>query len=119
MVQLKRYSEAIEFLDAANKLDESFPMAHLNLGVALLEKTPPQEADLERAEREFSKALAIGGAQLAYVHKFLFNIYVRRHDYHRAVTALEAYLKDTPNAPDAPQVQAMIANVKKAAQAPR
>ena len=119
MVQLKRYPEAIEFLDTANKLDDSFPMAHLNLGVALFEKTPQQEADLERAEREFSKALAIGGTQLAYAHKFLFNIYVRRHDYNRAATSLEAYLKDAPNAPDAPQVQAMIAKVKKAAQTSR
>lgn len=118
MVQLKRYPEAIEFLDVANKLDESFPMAHLNLGVALLEKTPQQEADLERAEREFGKALAMGGTQLAYVHKFLFNIYVRRHDYPRAVTELEAYLKDAPDAPDKSQVQDMIAKVKKAAHTP-
>ncbi len=115
MVQLKRYPEAVEFLEAAIKLDESFPMAHLNLGVALLEKTPQQDADLERAERAFSKALALGGMQLAYVHKFLFNLYLRRHDYNRAVAALEAYLKDVPNAPDKPQVQEMIAKVKKAA----
>ena len=118
MVQMKRYPEAIEFLDAANKLDDSFPMAHLNLGVALLEKTPQQEADLERSERAFSKALALGGTQLAYVHKFLFNLYVRRHDYNRASAELEAYLKDAPNAPDSVQVQAMMAKVKKAAQTP-
>ena len=118
MVLRKRYPEAIEFLDTANKLDESFPMAHLNLGVALLEKTPQQEPELERAEREFTKALALGGKSLAYIHKYLFNIYVRRHDYPSAVTALEAYLKDAPNAPDTSQVQDMIAKVKKAAQTP-
>ncbi len=116
MVQLKRYPEAIEFLEAANKLDESFPMAHLNLGMALLEKTPQQEGDLERAERAFSKALAMGGTQLAYVHKFLFNLYVRRHDYNRAVAELEAYLKDAPDAPDVSQVQQMMIKTKKAAQ---
>ncbi len=117
-VQMQRYSEAIEPLEAALKLDESFPMAHLNLGVALLERTPKEEKDLERAERAFSKALAMGGAPLAYVHKFLFNLHVRRHDYAKAVTELEAYLKDMPNAPDAPQVQEMIQKVKKAASQP-
>jgi tetratricopeptide (TPR) repeat protein len=116
MVQLKRYPEAIEFLEAANKLDESFPMAHLNLGVALLEKTPQQNGDLERAEQEFNKALAMGGTSLAYVHKFLFNIHVRRHDYNRAATELEAYLKDAPDAPDISQVQQMLIKTKKAAQ---
>ncbi len=119
MVQMKRYPEAIEFLEAANKLDESFPMAHLNLGVALLEKSPQQGTDLERAERAFTTALALGGSQLVYIHKFLFNIYVRRQDYNRAVSELETYLKDAPNAPDSTQVQAMIAKVKKAAQTPR
>ncbi|MBS1807045.1 MAG: tetratricopeptide repeat protein [Acidobacteria bacterium] len=114
----KRYPEAIEHLDAANNLDESFPMAHLNLGVALLEVTPQSEANLERAEREFIKALSLGGTQLAYVHKFLFNLHVRRRDYSKAASELEAYLKQVPNAPDAPQVQEMIAKVKKAAQTP-
>jgi tetratricopeptide (TPR) repeat protein len=85
----------------------------------LLERAPKEEKDLERAERAFSRALAMGGTQLAYVHKLLFNLHVRRNDYAKAVTELEAYLKDAPNAPDAPQVQDMIQKVKKAAAAPK
>lgn len=119
MVQAQRFPEAIEHLEMALKLDESFPMAHLNLGVALLERMPKEEKDLERAERAFSRALALGGTQLAYVHKLLFNLHVRRNDYTKAVTELEAYLKDAPNAPDAPQVQEMIQKVKKAVAAPK
>ena len=118
LVDQKRYSEAIEHLDAAINLDESFPMAHLNLGVALLEKTPQTASDLERADKAFHKALALGGTQMAYVHKFLFNLSLRRRDYPKAIAALEAYLKEAPAAPDAPQVQAMIEKVKKAAPAP-
>lgn len=118
LVNQKRYPEAIEHLDAAINLDEGFPMAHLNLGVALLEKTPATETELARAEKAFHKALALGGAQMAYAHKFLFNLYIRRRDYPKAVAALEAYLKEAPSAPDAPQVQAMIEKVKKASQTP-
>lgn len=115
MVQLKRYSEAIEYLDAANQLDESFPMAHLNLGVALLEKTPSREADIQRAENSFVKALALGGEPLAYVHKLLFNLHIRRQNYHQAIADLESYLKAVPTAPDAKQVQEMLGKVKKVA----
>jgi tetratricopeptide (TPR) repeat protein len=117
LTQLKRYPEAIEYLEAANKLDEGFPISHLHLGIALIEQASPAPNDLERAEKAFNKALALGGAQLAPVHKYLFNIHVRRNDYAKAVAALEAYLKVVPNAPDAPQVQEMIARVKKAATA--
>lgn len=116
MVEQKRFPEAIEYLEAANKLDESFPMAHLYLGIALLEKKPQEDNDLVKAERELSRALALGGGSLVHVHKYLFNIYVRRHEYNRAASELEAYLKDAPNAPDAAQVQDMIIKVKKAAQ---
>jgi cytochrome c-type biogenesis protein CcmH/NrfG len=98
-------------------LDEGFPISHLHLGIALIEQASPAPNDLERAEKAFNKALALGGAQLAPVHKYLFNIHVRRNDYAKAVAALEAYLKVVPNAPDAPQVQEMIARVKKAATA--
>jgi Tfp pilus assembly protein PilF len=118
LVQLQRYVEAVEPLEAALTLDESFPLAHLNLGVALLERTPKEEKDLERAERAFRKALAMGGTPLAYVHKYLFNLYVRRQDYAKAAMELEAYLKDAPAAPDTPQVQEMIEKVKKAATQP-
>lgn len=118
LVEQKRYPEAIEHLEIANNLAEGFPMAHLNLGIALLEKTPQTESDLERAEKEFGKTLAQGGAQMVYVHKLLFNLHLRRRAYTKAVAALEAYLKASPAASDAPQVQEMIARVKKAAQTP-
>ena len=113
LVNLKRYPEAIEHLDIAINLDESFPMAHINLGIALMEKTPPVESDLGRAEREFQKALALGGTQMANAHKLLFNLYIRRRDIPKAVAALEAYLKDAPGAPDVPQIQEVIAKLKK------
>ena len=113
-VQLKRYPEAIDSLEAALKLDESFPMAHVNLGIALVERMPKEERDFERAERAFGKALSVGGSRFTYVHKLLFNLYFRHRDYSKAITELETYLKESPNAPDAPQVQDTIQKIKKA-----
>lgn len=113
LVHLKRYPEAIEHLETANNLDEGFPMAHLNLGIALMERTPQGATDTEHAEREFRKAIMQGGPQMANANKLLYNLYLRQHDYPKAIAALEAYLKDAPNAPDLPQVQATIAKLKK------
>ena len=115
MVSQKLYPEAIKHLEAANKLDESFPMAHLYLGLALLEKTPQEPSDSDHAERAFTKAIALGGTQMAYAHKYLFNIQVRRKNYDKAVSELEAYLTETPNAPDAEQIRAKIGQLKKVA----
>jgi Tfp pilus assembly protein PilF len=112
LVQMKLYGEAVEHLEAANHADEGFPMAHLYLGLALMEKTP---ADLDRAERELQKALALGGANLAGVHLQLFNLYMRRQDYTKGAGALEAYLKDAPNAANASAVRERLAAVKKLA----
>ncbi|MFN7926933.1 MAG: tetratricopeptide repeat protein [Blastocatellia bacterium] len=116
LVNLKRFPEAIEQFEIANNLDEDFPMAHLHLGIALLERKPQTENDLTRAEREFEKALAIGGPQLSYVHKLLFNLHLRRRNYPQAIMDLETYLKLNPAASDAAQVQEMLAKVKKATQ---
>lgn len=112
MVKVNRYDEAIEQLDSALRLNDSFPMAHLYLGIAWLEKTPQDVANLEKAEKSFGKALALGGKDMANVHKYLFNIYIRRKEMDKARTALEAYLEALPNAPDAPAIKQMLEKLK-------
>ncbi len=112
MVKVNRYDAAIEHLDAALRLNESFPMAHLYLGIAWLEKKPQDDANLDKAEKSFSKALALGGADLANAHKYIFNIHVRRKQMDKAATELEAYLEAQPNAPDAPAIKQMLEKVK-------
>ncbi len=113
-VRVKRYDEAIEHLDAALRLNESFPMAHLYLGIAWLEKTPQDAANLEKSEKSFGKAMALGGTDLAYAHKYVFNIYIRRKQMDKAAAELEAYLEALPNAPDAPAIKQMLEKVKAA-----
>lgn len=106
----KKFAEAIEHLEAANQMDDSFPLAHLNLGLALMERQP---TDYARAEKELNRALALGGKGMAYTYMILFNLYIRQRQYAQAVAQLESYLKELPNAPDAPQIKQRIEAIKK------
>jgi len=106
----KLYDEAVTALENGNRQDDSFPMGHVNLGLALMLKTPPE---LDRAEKELTRALAMGKKDLVYVRKYLFNLNVRRQAMDKAAEQLEAYLREAPDAPDAPEVRQTLNKVKK------
>ena len=110
LVKQQRYPEAIEQLEAANHLDESYPMCHLHLGLALMDKQPPE---IDRAERELQRAVEAGGKDFSYVHLHLFNLNLRRKSLDKAAAQLEAYLKESPEAPNAPQVREKLGQLKK------
>jgi tetratricopeptide (TPR) repeat protein len=110
-VDRKSYAQAITSLETANGLDDTYPMSHYYLGVALLSNDPP---DLERAEKELERSLALGGKNFVAARKYLYNLSLRRSDIIKAAEHLEAYLKDAPNAPDAEEVRQRLADVKKA-----
>ena len=80
-VKQQRYAEAIEQLEAANHLDESYPMCHLHLGLALMDTQPP---DIDRAEKELQRAVESGGKEFSYVHLHLFNLNLRRKSLDKA-----------------------------------
>jgi tetratricopeptide (TPR) repeat protein len=109
-VNQKSYAQAIASLETANGLDDTYPMSHFYLGVALLNNDPP---DLERAEKEMERSLAMGGRNFVAARKYLYNLSVRRTDMIKAAEHLEAYLKEAPNAPDAEEVRQKLAYVKK------
>lgn len=108
---LKQYPQAVERLQTANKYDEGFPMAHLYLGLSLMESQPP---DYEQAERELLRAHTLGGKQMAYIWKYLFNLNYRRHALDKAAENLASYLKEVPDAADATAVRDMLGKVRKA-----
>jgi Tfp pilus assembly protein PilF len=110
-VNRKSYAQAIASLETANGMDDTYPMSHFYLGVALLNNDPP---DLERAEKELERSLAMGGKSFVAARKYLYNLSVRRTDMLKAIEHLEAYLKDAPDAPDAEEVRQRLASVKKA-----
>ncbi|MEP7338487.1 MAG: tetratricopeptide repeat protein [Acidobacteriota bacterium] len=109
-VRQKQYAEAIPLLEVGNRQDDSYPMGHLNLGLALMSKTQPE---LDRAEKELTRALEMGKKDMVYVRKYLFNLNMRRQSMDKAAEQLEAYLKEAPDAPDAPDVRQMLSKMKK------
>ena len=111
LVNQKRFDEAIPVLETGNRLDDTFPMGHLNLGVALMSKNP---ADFDLAEKELTRVIDLGKKDFAYVHKLIFNINIRRQKYDKAAAQLDAYLKEAPDAPDTQEVRLMLDKVKKA-----
>ena len=106
----KRYAPAIEQLEDAIHSDESYPMAHLYLGLCLMEKQP---SEVDRAEKELTRAVDLGGKEFSYVRLHLFNLNLRRQSLDKAAFQLEAYLKESPNAPNAPQVRDALGKIKK------
>jgi Tfp pilus assembly protein PilF len=109
-VTQQRYPEAVEALEEGNRLDDSFPMGHLHLGVALMNREP---ADYDRAEREMLRALEMGGKAMAQGRLYLFNLYSRQKDHQKATQQLEAFLKEAPNAPQAEMVRQKLDALKK------
>ena len=110
MVSQKRYAEAISALETGNALDDTYPVGHLNLGLALMAQNPP---DLDRAEKELNRVVAIGKKDFVHIRKLIFNLNVRRQKYDKAVAQLEAYLKEAPEAPDAQDVRLTLDKLKK------
>jgi tetratricopeptide (TPR) repeat protein len=110
LVGQQRYAEAIQALETGNRLDDSFPMGHLQLGVALMNRGP---ADYERAEREMLRALEMGGRTLAQGRLYLFNLYTRQKNNQKAAQQLELFLKEAPNAPQAEAVRQRLEALKK------
>ena len=106
-----QFREAIAEFETGNSLDDSFPMCHLNLGLALMSVDPP---DYDRAEKEITRAIQMGGKVFVSAYKHLFNLNIRRQDLPKAAQNLEAYLKDAGDAPDAADIRKMLDRVKQA-----
>ncbi len=106
----KKYAEAAAHLEAAVKLDDSYPTAHIQLGLALMDTALP---DYARAEKALLRGLALGGKDVAYVYMHLFNLHIRQKGYAQAAEQLEAFLRDKPDAPEAPQVRQRLESLKK------
>lgn len=109
-VHQRQFDEAVTALENGLRLDNTYPMGYLNLGLALMSKAPPE---LDRAEKELSRALEMGKKEMLHVRKYLFNLHLRQQRMDKAAAQLEAYLRDAPEAPDAEQIRQMLGKVKK------
>lgn len=108
LVQQQRFAEALAFLEKAVALEASSPAARFYAGLALagLDET-------SRAEGEFRAAYEQGGARFSSALFHLGQIYMERGDRAAALRAFEEYLRVTPNATNAGQVNTLIGMLRK------
>jgi tetratricopeptide (TPR) repeat protein len=107
--RLDRYAEAVKELETATQLDPKAANARLLLGAGLLELKRYREA-----ERELLTAYQLNRAEMGNAQLFLGQLYLAEQKYDSAQKALEQYLLDIPNAPNAPQIRITIDKLKAA-----
>jgi regulator of sirC expression with transglutaminase-like and TPR domain len=67
---------------------------------------------MEEAQKEFEAAVSSNSSEVAAAHRYLGGIYWGNRDYKRAADELEAYLKLSPNAPDAEKTKQAIKELR-------
>ena len=106
-LEAKQFTAAEEQLREALKRNSSLPTGHMYLGLCLVRLTRYDDA-----EKELLLAVQGSNNQLGMAQYYLGGIYWKREEYPKAVEALEAYLKLTPNAHDAERVRATIKDLR-------
>jgi Flp pilus assembly protein TadD len=107
LLERKQLAEAEDQLRGALKLNSSMPTGHMYLGICLIRRN-----NLDDAEKELLSAIQGSGNQLGLAQYYLGGIYWKKEDFPRAVTALEEYLRLTPNSPDAERVRGTIKTLR-------
>jgi tetratricopeptide (TPR) repeat protein len=107
LLEAKQFQEAETQLREALKRNSSLPTAHMYLGLCLVRLDKVDEA-----EKELLLAIEGSSNQLGMAQYYLGGIYWKKQEYPKAVDALEAYLRLTPNAQDAERVRATIKDLR-------
>ena len=107
LLEAKQFTEAENELREALKHNASLATAHMYLGLCFLRTNKYEEA-----EKELLAAIEGSGNQLGLAQYYLGGIYWKKHEYPKAVAALEDYLRLTPNAHDADRVRATIKDLR-------
>jgi tetratricopeptide (TPR) repeat protein len=108
LVGMKHYDEGIRMLRGVIEVDKELPAPYLSLGYAEM-----MTGDYKPSEEHLLRALELGGPPVARV--YLANVYEQTGDFARGAAQLEAYLKDSPNSPQADAVRAAAAKLRKKA----
>jgi tetratricopeptide (TPR) repeat protein len=104
LVRQNRADQALPHLERAIQLRPTNAAAHLLYGAALL-----MDGKDDLAESVLLRAYELGGKQVSQAQYHLARIYDKRNDLVRAARALEIYLNDTPDDPNAAQLREMLA----------
>jgi len=105
----ERFADALPVLEKAAQLQPAEATARMLLGVALLRTGKDQEG-----ETALLKAYQLGGKKVAQAQYYLAALYMQRKDYPRAADALETYLRDLPEDPNAAQLRKQIEQLRAA-----
>jgi len=124
LMQQRKYAVAARIFAEAARLSPGDPQYPLKRGTALIEQVamidPARDktaaADLSyiysEAEKDLARAFALSGKKLADSQLQLARLYEKKGDRARAATALEQYLKLSPNLKNAAAVREAIARLR-------
>jgi tetratricopeptide (TPR) repeat protein len=109
IVQIRKNSfpEALATLDKALSIEPAAPAAHLYAGIA-----SAKLGDLARGEKELKAAYDLGGTDYAVALLQLGRLYMKRGEREMARKSFESYLRESPNAADAAQVQKLLGTLQ-------
>jgi len=107
LIEEKKYVAAIDHLTHALTIDGSQPAAHLYFGIASLETD-----DLPVAQRELSKALALGNIEYSIAHYYFAHVHLKNGDRNAAIRELKAYLEAQPNGEKAERSRSLLEQLK-------
>jgi tetratricopeptide (TPR) repeat protein len=103
LLRQNKFSESRVALDKALSIEPAAPAAHLYAGLACGKLN-----DTVRGEKELNAAYDLGGSTYAVALLHLGRLYMKRGDREMARKSFESYLRETPNAPDAAQIEKLI-----------
>jgi tetratricopeptide (TPR) repeat protein len=102
-----KFAESLVELDKALSLDSASPAAHLYAGMAAVKLN-----DTVRGETELKAAHELGGTTYAIALLHLGQLYMKKGERAMAIQAFESYLRESPNADNAAQIEKLIGKLR-------
>jgi Tfp pilus assembly protein PilF len=106
LLALDRRAEAVRELRAALELEETNWITHLYLGMSLM------ETEADAAEKHLRRALELSETKAARAHLSLAQLANAKGQRPAAIEHLQAYLKLSPDAPDAADIRQLIERLR-------
>ncbi len=107
LVYMKQLKEAEPILRRAVEMNDGSAVAHYFLG-----RTLAVSRKFDEAEKELQRAIGLGGNSVDGAHRYLGAIYKERHEYMRAISELETYLRLVPQNRDADQIREIVKELR-------
>ncbi len=121
MMRQQKYAVAARIFAEATRLSPADAQYPLLAGTALIEqatmlgagkKAEERDYALAEAEKFLTRAHELSNRKLAAVQLQFARLYEKKGERARAAAALEQYLKQTPNAPNAPAIRDVIKTLR-------